>query len=317
MARVSFRVISLRTAIVAVIFAVMAAAVLGVVVYGLLQIRHEQTPGSGAALTMPGATPTSTKGAPSDAGSATSTPGPTAAPTTAPSPTAMAGPSSDGSELIGEPSLLARLSALFWQRVRYGRNAIGMLSTGDVLPVTALPLHQPAPQFTLTDTAGQAVDLTAFQGRPVMLVFWASWCPDCPAQMGALADVHDHFRSGGAANSGATMEAEGRRDTGLEADSRRDTGLEADSRRDAGPEAGVAIIGINLMEDIATVRDFAEQHPVPFPLLLDADAAVSDAYFVRITPTIVLIDKDGIVRDRLFGLVDRDALIARVQGLTR
>jgi peroxiredoxin len=41
----------------------------------------------------------------------------------------------------------------------------------------------PAPDFTLTDINGNAVSLRDLQGRKVVLVFWASWCPDCRAEV--------------------------------------------------------------------------------------------------------------------------------------
>ena len=44
----------------------------------------------------------------------------------------------------------------------------------------------PAPDFTLTDINGNSVSLRDFQGRQVVLVFWASWCPDCRAEVPAL-----------------------------------------------------------------------------------------------------------------------------------
>ena len=36
-----------------------------------------------------------------------------------------------------------------------------------------------APDFTLNDVEGRSVSLRDFLGKKVVLVFWASWCPDC------------------------------------------------------------------------------------------------------------------------------------------
>jgi cytochrome c biogenesis protein CcmG/thiol:disulfide interchange protein DsbE len=38
---------------------------------------------------------------------------------------------------------------------------------------------EPAPAFTLRDAAGNEVSLADFEGQPLMLHFWATWCPYC------------------------------------------------------------------------------------------------------------------------------------------
>lgn len=47
-----------------------------------------------------------------------------------------------------------------------------------------------APDFTLSDIKGNPVSLSDFRGRQVVLVFWASWCPDCRAEVPELKAMH-------------------------------------------------------------------------------------------------------------------------------
>ena len=47
-----------------------------------------------------------------------------------------------------------------------------------------------APDFTLNDLAGNSVSLSDFRGKTVVLVFWASWCPDCRAEVPQLKAMH-------------------------------------------------------------------------------------------------------------------------------
>jgi len=47
-----------------------------------------------------------------------------------------------------------------------------------------------APPFVLPDLHGDdAVSLSAYRGRPVIVNFFASWCPDCRAELGAVAAI--------------------------------------------------------------------------------------------------------------------------------
>ena len=47
-----------------------------------------------------------------------------------------------------------------------------------------------APNFKLKDLNGKTVRLSSFRGKDVVLVFWASWCPDCRAEVPLLKAMH-------------------------------------------------------------------------------------------------------------------------------
>lgn len=51
----------------------------------------------------------------------------------------------------------------------------------------------PAPPIAAQSLDGQIVSLAAVHGRPVLVYFWATWCPVCGAMRGTIANIaRDH-----------------------------------------------------------------------------------------------------------------------------
>jgi thiol-disulfide isomerase/thioredoxin/outer membrane lipoprotein-sorting protein len=52
-------------------------------------------------------------------------------------------------------------------------------------------LGKPAPDVTFELPNGKSVSLKSFQGRPVLLDFWATWCAPCVASLPSLARLYE------------------------------------------------------------------------------------------------------------------------------
>lgn len=50
-----------------------------------------------------------------------------------------------------------------------------------------------APDFKMTDIDGKDVMLSDFAGKPIVLNFWASWCPPCKAEMPDLEEAYNEY----------------------------------------------------------------------------------------------------------------------------
>ncbi|WP_298610329.1 redoxin domain-containing protein [uncultured Thiothrix sp.] len=46
-----------------------------------------------------------------------------------------------------------------------------------------------APIFNEIDLKGQEISLAAYRGKPLLLHFWASWCPICEVEQGSINKV--------------------------------------------------------------------------------------------------------------------------------
>lgn len=113
-----------------------------------------------------------------------------------------------------------------------------------------------APDFELKDLeSGERYTLSQFRGKPILLTFWVSWCPDCQRDLPKKVSLFN------------TMDKDA-----LHVVSINVTG------RERAPEAGL---------------HFIKEHPLPFPALADHGRETYDAYKCQSVPSTFLIDKDG------------------------
>ena len=127
-----------------------------------------------------------------------------------------------------------------------------------------------APDFTLKDLKGKEIKLSALRGRPVMVNFWATWCPPCRAEIPTLVQMY------------------------------------ADTHKSGDP---YEIIGVATQSDLSTVQAFAGELGINFSVVTDADNRVTnDLYHVLPIPTSFFIDKSGTIRDIHVGPVERTKL---------
>lgn len=54
--------------------------------------------------------------------------------------------------------------------------------------------QNPAPDFSVTDLAGNEVKLSQFEGKPVVLNFWASWCGPCKSEMPDFETAYQKYK---------------------------------------------------------------------------------------------------------------------------
>lgn len=65
-----------------------------------------------------------------------------------------------------------------------------------------------APDFSLPQVGGGSAQLSAFRGQPVLLSFWATWCPYCRRQIPVLKEAYDRYKAQGLVVLGVDIQEE-------------------------------------------------------------------------------------------------------------
>jgi peroxiredoxin len=85
---------------------------------------------------------------------------------------------------------------------------------GRVVPVAADGFakpddRRPAPDFLLTDAAGNQVKLSDFRGKVVLLNFWATWCRPCSDEIPWFTEMQQSYSERGFSVIGVSMDYDG------------------------------------------------------------------------------------------------------------
>jgi len=150
---------------------------------------------------------------------------------------------------------------------------------------------KPAPPLEAPEWLGpKPSSLAALRGHPVLLFFWAHWCPDCKAETGILANLRKTFGPQGLVMIGPT----------------RYYGYVA------GGEDALPVVEKRYIEQVRN-QFYAPLADVPAPI----SAANFVTYGASTTPTLVLVDQAGMVRYYHPGAASESELAARIRGILK
>ena len=80
---------------------------------------------------------------------------------------------------------------------------------------------------------------------------------------------------------------------------------------------GATILAVNAAEKEPVVQDFAKRSKLAFPLMVDTAGTTKRAYGVTALPVTLIIDRNGIVRDKIGDESSAAQLIARMQAAAK
>lgn len=119
-----------------------------------------------------------------------------------------------------------------------------------------------APDFSLSTLSGDNFTLGETANSPIILNFWASWCPPCRTEMPDFQQAYLEFESQGL--------------------------------------LFIAVNATN-QDKLTDVISFTDQYQLTFPILLDQTGSTSRAYNIHSLPTTYFIDSQGIIKNILIG----------------
>ncbi|WP_347862058.1 redoxin domain-containing protein [Salimicrobium sp. PL1-032A] len=133
---------------------------------------------------------------------------------------------------------------------------------------TSFEKGQEAPEFTLQTLGGEEVSLSDYRGTPVIINFWATWCPPCRAEMPDMEEMYQEEEE-------------------LEILAVNMTETES-TRNEVG--------------------QFVGEFGLSFLVLLDENSDVSGMYEVGPVPTSVFVDREGHVQSVILGAMNKDLM---------
>ncbi|MGE3977873.1 MAG: peroxiredoxin family protein [Nitrospira sp.] len=121
-----------------------------------------------------------------------------------------------------------------------------------------------APNFQLRDLHGNMMSLSQLRGKVVLLNFWATWCGPCRVEMPAMEQLYQTF-----------------------------------------PRREFEILAVSTdSQGAAVTRPFQKQMGLTFPILHDSEYRTGLVYGARTLPITFMVDRRGIVRQKIFGARD-------------
>lgn len=127
-----------------------------------------------------------------------------------------------------------------------------------------------APDFELKTLDGETVKLSDYQGKKVILNFWATWCPPCKAEMPLMENYYDKAQKENVEILAVNLTTEDR--------------------------------------GIDKVEAFVKANHLSFPIPMDKEGDVGSVYQAVTIPTSYIIDAQGRVQKKHIGPMDEKTM---------
>ena len=121
-----------------------------------------------------------------------------------------------------------------------------------------------APEFSLSDPSGKTYTLSELKGSVVFINFWATWCPPCIEEMPSIQNLYNGFKD----------------------------------------KKEFRMVTILFKDDYGKAMAYLKQNNYAIPVLIDGNGKAAKAYGVTGVPETYIVDKQGVLRQKVIGPAD-------------
>lgn len=80
-------------------------------------------------------------------------------------------------------------------------------------------------------------------------------------------------------------------------------------------DKGLVILGVNIKENESKVSKFSKDYKMTYPILMDIEGTISDAYRVFGIPMSFFIDRNGLIKDSFIGMLTKEDLSKKLAAI--
>lgn len=124
-----------------------------------------------------------------------------------------------------------------------------------------------APSFRLSSLDGSSsYEVEGKRDKVLIINFWAAWCGPCELEAPDLRDIYEKHKD----------------------------------------KLDLYAVNATKFDNLRDAKLFVKEQKFVFPVLTDAKGEVSDEYRIYAYPTSFIVDRDGVIRQRIEGVISRE-----------
>ncbi|ANB57917.1 thioredoxin family protein [Anoxybacillus sp. B7M1] len=115
--------------------------------------------------------------------------------------------------------------------------------------------------FALKTPEGQQIRLSDLRGKPVIINFWATWCPPCQKEMPDIEKFYKQYKD----------------------------------------DVELLSVHLTSQDRRENLSPFMKKYGLTFPIVMDEKGEVLKLYNIQTIPTTYIIDGQGVIRKKVIG----------------